>query len=85
VLHEFQAHDPVVHIGEERTGEVNHVHFEATLNQAIRKGTDKSIWILGETLTPLRMLGIALVLLGPSFTLRAEAPVSPTESEGRGA
>ena len=44
-----------------------------------------AIWILGETLTPLRMLGIALVLLGPSFTLRAEAPVSPTESEGRGA
>jgi uncharacterized membrane protein len=32
-----------------------------------------AIWILGETLTPLRMLGIALVLLGPSFTLRAEA------------
>jgi uncharacterized membrane protein len=29
-----------------------------------------AIWILGETLTPLRMLGIALVLLGPSFTLR---------------
>ena len=30
-----------------------------------------AIWILGETLTPLRALGIALVLLGPSFTLRA--------------
>jgi uncharacterized membrane protein len=29
-----------------------------------------AIWILGETLTPLRVLGIALVLLGPSFTLR---------------
>jgi uncharacterized membrane protein len=29
-----------------------------------------AVWILGETLTPLRMLGIALVLLGPSFTLR---------------
>jgi uncharacterized membrane protein len=29
-----------------------------------------AIWILGETLTLLRMLGIALVLLGPSFTLR---------------
>jgi uncharacterized membrane protein len=34
-----------------------------------------AIWILGETLTPLRMLGIALVLLGPSFTLRADAPL----------
>jgi uncharacterized membrane protein len=30
-----------------------------------------AVWILGETLTPLRMLGIVLVLLGPSFTLRA--------------
>jgi uncharacterized membrane protein len=29
-----------------------------------------AILILGETLTPLRMLGIGLVLLGPSFTLR---------------
>ena len=29
-----------------------------------------AIWILGETLTPLRILGIGLVLLGPSFTLR---------------
>jgi uncharacterized membrane protein len=34
-----------------------------------------AIWILGETLTPLRLLGIALVLLGPSFTLRAKAPL----------
>ena len=29
-----------------------------------------AIVILGETLTPLRALGIALVLLGPTFTLR---------------
>ena len=29
-----------------------------------------AVWILGETLTPLRVLGIGLVLLGPSFTLR---------------
>jgi uncharacterized membrane protein len=29
-----------------------------------------AVWILGETLTPLRLLGIVLVLLGPSFTLR---------------
>jgi uncharacterized membrane protein len=36
-----------------------------------------AILILGETLTPLRMLGIALVLLGPSFTLRAESPTPP--------
>ncbi len=33
-----------------------------------------AILILGETLTPLRMLGIVLVLLGPSFTLRERAP-----------
>jgi uncharacterized membrane protein len=30
-----------------------------------------AIWLLGEQLTPLRMLGIALVLLGPSITMRA--------------
>jgi uncharacterized membrane protein len=29
-----------------------------------------AIWLLGETLTPLRMLGIALVLIGPSLTMR---------------
>jgi uncharacterized membrane protein len=29
-----------------------------------------AIWVLGETLTPLRVLGIALILLGPSFTMR---------------
>ena len=29
-----------------------------------------AIWILGETLTPLRVLGIALILLGPGFTMR---------------
>lgn len=36
-----------------------------------------AIWILGETLTPLRFLGIALVLLGPSFTLRAGREPAP--------
>jgi uncharacterized membrane protein len=40
-----------------------------------------AIWILGETLTPLRMLGIALVLLGPSFTLR-ERDTKPAQSLG---
>jgi uncharacterized membrane protein len=40
-----------------------------------------AIWILGETLTPLRMLGIALVLLGPSFTLR-ERDSKPATSLG---
>lgn len=29
-----------------------------------------AIWVLGETLTLLRILGIALILLGPSLTLR---------------
>jgi drug/metabolite transporter (DMT)-like permease len=29
-----------------------------------------AIWILGETLTPLRVLGIALILLGPGLTMR---------------
>lgn len=44
-----------------------------------------AIWILGEQLTPLRMLGIALVLLGPSFTLRdnngkGDKPAAPTDA-----
>src|SRR5215510_10195463 len=33
-----------------------------------------AIWLLGEELTPLRILGIGLVLLGPSITMRAKAP-----------
>jgi drug/metabolite transporter (DMT)-like permease len=40
-----------------------------------------AIWILGETLTPLRILGISLVLLGPSFTLR-EGPAPKAASVG---
>ena len=31
-----------------------------------------AIWILGEQLTVLRLLGVGLILLGPSFTLREE-------------
>jgi uncharacterized membrane protein len=34
-----------------------------------------AIWFLGETLTPLRILGIFLVLLGPSFTF-SEGPAA---------
>jgi uncharacterized membrane protein len=40
-----------------------------------------AIWILGETLTPLRLLGIGLVLLGPSFTLR-ERNTKPAQALG---
>jgi drug/metabolite transporter (DMT)-like permease len=42
-----------------------------------------AVWLLGEHLTPLKILGIALILLGPTFTIRsrkgaaaAERPVS---------
>lgn len=35
-----------------------------------------AIWLLGETLTPLRVFGIALILLGPSLTMRE----GPTEN-----
>ena len=35
-----------------------------------------AIWLLGETLTPLRIVGIALILLGPSLTMRE----GPTEN-----
>jgi uncharacterized membrane protein len=38
-----------------------------------------AIWLLGEELTPLRMLGIALVLAGPSITMRQKV-----ESEAAG-
>jgi uncharacterized membrane protein len=36
-----------------------------------------AIWLLGEELTVLRIIGIALVLLGPSFTMRG--PGAPAE------
>jgi len=32
-----------------------------------------AIWILGETLTPLRVVGILLVVLGPLLTMRGDA------------
>jgi uncharacterized membrane protein len=38
-----------------------------------------AIWILGEVLTPLRILGIALVLLGPSVTFRKKNKAPPAE------
>jgi uncharacterized membrane protein len=34
---------------------------------------------LGEVLTPLRILGIVLVVLGPAFTLRADETAKPAE------
>jgi len=41
-----------------------------------------AIIVLGETLTPLRILGIALVLLGPYYALRSERkPVAETVTE----
>ena len=39
-----------------------------------------AIWLLGEELTALKILGIALVLLGPSITMR-ERPAEPTVSD----
>jgi uncharacterized membrane protein len=39
-----------------------------------------AIWLLGEELTPLRMLGIALVLAGPSITMRQK--VGEAEPKG---
>ena len=40
-----------------------------------------AIWLLGEQLTPLRILGIGLILLGPSLTVRAKAN-EPSEGDG---
>lgn len=40
-----------------------------------------AIWILGESLTPLRILGIGLVLLGPYYALRTKKePAVATEN-----
>jgi len=44
-----------------------------------------AIWILGETLTPLRILGIALILLGPSFTLREGNAQNPRATPAQAA
>ena len=36
-----------------------------------------AIWLLGEYLTPLKILGIALILLGPTFTMqKKKAPAA---------
>jgi uncharacterized membrane protein len=43
-----------------------------------------AIWILGEHLTPLRVLGIGLVVLGPALTYeRRQPPPNPPPAEGR--
>ena len=44
-----------------------------------------AIWLLGETLTPLRILGIALILLGPSFTMREGPAVNPRATPAQAA
>lgn len=36
-----------------------------------------AIWVLGESLTPLRILGIGLVLLGPYYALRTKKEAAP--------
>ncbi|MEX0752756.1 MAG: EamA family transporter [Xanthobacteraceae bacterium] len=44
-----------------------------------------AIWILGETLTPLRVLGIGLILLGPYYALREKnKKTTPASSEAAG-
>jgi uncharacterized membrane protein len=44
-----------------------------------------AIWLLGETLTPLRILGIALILLGPSFTMREGPAENPRATPAQAA
>ena len=39
-----------------------------------------AIWVLGESLTPLRIFGIGLVLLGPYYALRQKKDLAVTES-----
>jgi len=59
-------------IGTNLAGPVQQVNVIFTLAVAI--------WLLGETLTPLRILGIALILLGPSFTMR-EGPAEESRAK----
>ena len=42
-----------------------------------------AIWILGEYLTPLRVLGIVLVVVGPALAYDAVATRTRTRSAGR--
>jgi drug/metabolite transporter (DMT)-like permease len=57
-------------IGTNLVAPVQQVNLIVTLSLAI--------WLLGEQLTPLRIFGIALILLGPSVTMRAK-PKDPLE------
>ena len=44
-----------------------------------------AIWLLGETLTPLRIVGIALILLGPSLTMREGPAENPRATPAQAA
>jgi drug/metabolite transporter (DMT)-like permease len=59
-------------IGTNLAGPVQQVNLIFTLAVAI--------WLLDETLTPLRILGIALILLGPSLTMR-EGPAEDSRAK----
>jgi uncharacterized membrane protein len=41
-----------------------------------------AVWFLGETLTPLRILGIALILYGPTFIMREGKPQEEPPARG---
>jgi uncharacterized membrane protein len=58
-------------LGTNLVGPLQQVNLVITLGLAI--------WVLGEVLTPLRILGIALVLLGPSITFREKNKAPPAE------
>jgi drug/metabolite transporter (DMT)-like permease len=67
-------------IGTNLSGPVQQVNLVFTLVLAI--------WVLGEKLTVLRILGIALILIGPGFTMRegedkpAPTPAKDARAEG---
>ena len=43
LLHELQAHQPVVHAGERRPGELDHVHFHAVPGQVVHQRADERL------------------------------------------
>src|SRR4029450_696093 len=43
LLHELQAHEPIVHVVEGGAGELDHVHFEAIARQLVHEGADERL------------------------------------------
>jgi uncharacterized membrane protein len=63
-------------IGANLVAPIQQVHLIVSLSLAI--------WLLGEQFTVLRILGIALVLMGPSITMREPKRIAPAAADAQG-